>query len=369
MKFQGDGGIAYFDVSNFGGGSVRAAEMFFAELPKLHKQIERLLPRRKVRHQRYRLKGHFGRVYFDKHRKHATSDAKVIDSFVKKERSIAVLTDQLYITHELLNALAPEMQAKFSQATSRRQKFGHLSTVVYRLQKRPPDALPKPPTKGRGFGRKADITRGELNFLKRSLESQLILTTARNLITTGLTRHLATGKRPMQGSDLVQATLQGIHAFLVLSCSEITETFNVTFWRPNSILLPTMLKKQCGLPNMGPKRTISLREDRFQVVRCFTECTAIFHEDVRAAAAGREWAYFDAQQGRKRRNIFSAAQFPVYRNKNVVGRPKNREVVGVLSIDTNIPEFFHQEDAPLWIDRIKGFLVNLALSQVLERPH
>src|ERR1700733_7358486 len=116
VKFQGDGGIAYFDVSNFGGGSVRAAEMFFAELPKLHKQIERLLPRRKVRHQRYRLKGHFGRVYFDKHRKHATSDAKVIDSFVKKERSIAVLTDQLYITHELLNALAPEMQAKFSQA-------------------------------------------------------------------------------------------------------------------------------------------------------------------------------------------------------------------------------------------------------------
>jgi hypothetical protein len=38
-----------------------------------------------------------------------------------------------------------------------------------------------------------------------------------------------------------------------------------------------------------------------------------------------------------------------------------------LSVDTNCPEFFHPEDAALWIDRFKGFLANLALSQVLDQ--
>jgi hypothetical protein len=369
VKFQGDGGIAYFDVSKFSGGSVRAAEKFFGDLPKLHKQTERLLPGRKVRRQRFRLKAHFGSIYFHPSGRHEASAANVIDSLVKEERNIAPLTEQLYITEDLLRTLSPELQARFARATTRKQQFGHLSTVVYRLHKRPPDTLPRPPAlKGKRVGgRRTDITTAELNFLKRSLETQVRLTTARNLITTSLTKRLATSKRAIRGTDLVEATLQGIHAFLVSSCGDVTETFNVTFWRPNRIVQPTHLRKQLGFPRPGPPRTISLREEKYQCVRSFTECTAIFHEDVRAAAANREWIPFDSQQAKQRRNLFSAAQFPIYRNKNAVGKRLDQEVLGVLSIDTNCPEFFHPEDATLWIDRVKGFLVNLALSQVLEQ--
>jgi hypothetical protein len=371
VRFNGgDGGLAYFDAGKFSGGSIRAAERFFSELPELSKQTARVLHVAKLqRVQRFRLKGHFGPVYIDADRQHLASAATVIDSFVKKERNIAPLSDQLYITDELLNVLGSHTQSKFSRTSARKQKFGHLSTTIHRLRKRPPDSLPKPPNlKGRRVSRKVDITRAELNYLKRSVETQVISTAARNSITIGLTRRLATERRAMRSTDLVQATLEGFHAFLVSACSEITETFNVTFWQPNRLVEPTHLRKQWGFPKMGPKRTISLQEDQFQVVRSFTECTAIFHEDVRAAAANREWVSFDPQQGKRGRNLFSAVQFPIYRNRNEIGKRLDREQLGVLSIDTNCPEFFHPEDAALWTDRIKGFLVNLALSQVLEHP-
>ena len=369
VRFHGDGGLAYFDVSKFSGGALHAAERFFNELPELHKQIQTVLLGRKVqRQQRFRLKAHFGPVYIDADQKHYTSAANVINSFVKKERAIAALTDQLYVTDEYLKTLTPDQQAKFSRAAARKQKFDHLITTIYRLQKRPPDAVPKPPLlKGRKGGGRADITPAELNYLKRSLEMQVLLMTARNLVTTGLTKRLATHRRALRSADLAEVTLQGIHNFLVSLCREVTDTFNVTFWRPNRVEKPTHLRKQSSFPRPGPKRTISLREDRWQVVRSFTECTPIFHEDVRAAAARREWFSFDAQQAKRKRNLYSAAQFPIYRNRNNVGQRIDREVLGVLSIDTNCPEFFHPEDGQLWTDRIKGFLVNLALSQVLER--
>ena len=135
---EGDGGIAYFDAATFNGGAIRAAEKFIAELPRLHERTKRLLPGRKVRHRHFRIKAHFGSAYFDKSQKLATSSPDVIDSLVKHEKEIAPLSDQLYITEELLTTLEPKLKARFVPAT-RRRRFGKLTTIVYRLKKRQGD--------------------------------------------------------------------------------------------------------------------------------------------------------------------------------------------------------------------------------------
>jgi hypothetical protein len=357
---EGDGAIAYFDTAKFSGGSVRAAEKFLAELPKLHKQIERLLPNRKVSRQHFRIKAHFGSIYFDRSHKRQASRPEVIDSLVKNEKQIAPLADQLFITEELLTTLDSKLKTRFVPA-SRRRQFGKLTTVIHRLKNRPAAFLTPLPIGGK---RKNDITPKELNFLKRSLTTQVRLMTARNIITNTLTKRMASQRRPLRSTDLVAATLEGMHSFLVSDYEDTTDKFNVTFWRPDSVVKPTRLQKQYSYPERGSSRKVSLRENKFQVVRSFIDCTAIFHEDVRASATNREWVYFDPQQA-KRRNLCSAVQFPVYRQKKEVGERQEKEVLGVLSIDTNCPEFFHPEDASLWIDRVKGFLVNLALSQKL----
>jgi TIR domain-containing protein len=344
----GDSGVAYFEASKFGGTAVRAAEKFLSQLPMLQRQTERLLPGRRLLPRRFRIAAHYG-----------TPDT--VGSFVKYEKQIASIPNHLFITEQLRQRLDPKMMAHFVPTTSQAKKFGSLSTTVYRLLPRP---VPLEPLQ---VVREGKLNPAELNFLKRSLEMQVSLSTAQNLIATQLINRLTGHKKELRGMDLVQATLKALHAFLQATGQNTTDDFNVAFWRPNNVSRPAYLTKLLGFPREGPRRKIKLRDDQYQVVRSFKECAAFFHEDVKAAASKWGWFYFDREQASERRKLHSTAQIPVYRNKNAIGEPINREVLGVLSVDTSCPEFFHPEDASLWIDRTKSFLVNLALSQILDR--
>ena len=106
---------------------------------------------------------------------------------------------------------------------------------------------------------------------------------------------------------------------------------------------------------------------RFQIVKSFLSCAPVVTPCVNEARIMGEWFDFDESQADPARGLQSTIQFPIYRNKFTSGAYAGREVFGALSIDTDKPEFFVQEEVDLWTEDFTGFLVNLALAEHIRR--
>ena len=67
------------------------------------------------------------------------------------------------------------------------------------------------------------------------------------------------------------------------------------------------------------------------------------------------------------RGLHSAIQLPIYRPINRVGDVVIKETLGVLSVDTDKPDFFLTEEVDLWTEDFRGYLANLALAEHIKR--
>jgi hypothetical protein len=71
---------------------------------------------------------------------------------------------------------------------------------------------------------------------------------------------------------------------------------------------------------------------------------------------------FDREQRAQRRDLASALQIPVY----YWDESHAKVAVGVLSLDSDKPDMFLDEEVTLWQDDLVGFLVNIALAERLR---
>lgn len=263
--WEGDGGFALFRAAKDSGRSIAAAREFLAELQALTFQTASTLGKEanpEEARRRFRIKAHFGLVYLNDAGVDAGRAAD-FDAFLKNERKLAPLTDELFITDKLWEQLGNRARDQFVQHAPKRS-YGSLKTALHRLKAEfGPSQAPIPFALG-------EMSSGETAFLKSQLDNQLLISSARNIITTTLMREMAeTNTRSFSADKLRDLTLHSIHYYL-RNVSPSPE-FNLVYWR----LVPTApanrLKSVLVYPSRGvfKSRVVDCDDTRYQVARAF----------------------------------------------------------------------------------------------------
>jgi hypothetical protein len=360
--WEGDGGFALFRAAKDTGKSIAAAREFLAELQALTLQTASTLGKEAnpaEARRRFRIKAHFGLVYLNDSGVDAGRAAD-FDAFLKNERKLAPLTDELFITDKLWEQLSNRARDQFVQHAPKRS-YGRLKTALHRLKAefRPPQA-PIPFARG-------EMSSGETAFLKSQLDNQLLVASARNIITTTLMREMAeTNTRAFSGEKLRDLTIQSIHYYL--RNVSLSPEFNLVYWRiaPATNRLRSVFAYP---PRAASKsREVDCDDTRYQVARAFISGQPIITEDVVESRNLRDWLDFDQAQADRGRGLYSSMQLPVYRATNDLGKYTKKKVMGVLSIDCDKPGFFQRKNSDLWRLSFIGFLANLALAEQMNLP-
>ena len=317
-----------------------------------------------IARRRFRVKADFGLVQLTKDAKFDAAHPADLDAFLKNEKELAPFTDELFITEQLFGQLGSAEKSRFRlhKAT---QAYGQLTTALYRLVRQPTNSA-------RNLlqveQRPGAITDSEWEYLIKQIRGQTMNVHARNTITVGLIEHIANQRRGrIEPQILAKLTMRGL--FNYLRTMHPQQNFHLAVWREFKNEGVVCLKKASVYPTTPPMtpRLVRMDEIRYQVVRAFISCAPVVTQCVTESRISGEWVDFDQGQQDPLRGPHSAVQFPLYRNLNKIGDLIVRECLGVLSVDSDKPDFFLTDEIDLWIEDLGGYLANLVLSEQISR--
>ncbi len=344
-SWAGDGGFALFSAERDSGNAIRAARNFISNIPWLNQQTKRALGDRVSpddAQRRFRIAAHFGLVNFNAQQT-ATSSSSQLDDFIKYERHWAPVSDELFITEQLRDQLQGPQKEIFERFRNR-ETHGTLTSALYRM-----------PLGG--------LTSAEQRHLVRHIYSQKLNIAARDSITVGLIEQAANGS--IGRDELSSLTIRTLYNYLTVDRKP--HRFQLTLWRrllDPATNLTIGLERAMSYPSTSvAARTVSLDQSQYQVVRAFLTGSPIATPSVNAARLQGDWADFDLTDGRV--DMLSSLQVPIYRVRPQVGGFSQRDMRGILSIDSDKPDLFVEQEVGFWLDELTGFLANLALAEHL----
>lgn len=218
-----------------------------------------------------------------------------------------------------------------------------------------------------------DVTDSEWQYLLSQIRAQKTNITARNSITKGLIEMLANPESDVSHSLIIHEqltifTLNAIYNYLRVM---YPHQFYISLWFPDKIEKPdNLVKKYSKYPKgeVSNGRTVNISERKFKIVQAYRSMKAVVSSGIHADRISEKWFDFDEMQPSNKRALNSAIQLPIYREKRSSDLSyMEKDVYGVLSIDTDKPYFFIHEEADLWLDELVGFLVNIALAEQIRR--
>jgi hypothetical protein len=361
-NWQGDGGHAYFPARFTPGNSILAAQDFLSKLSVLAQQTATTLGRRMTPTQafrNFRVKAHFGNVFLGSDAGVDAGPSKDFDSFLKYERELGPIANEIFITEQLRAQLSGAQKDMFERHKES-AVYGALTTELFRMK-----AQPSPHTRNLlQEETPKDITLGEWSYLRRQILSQKLNVVARNSITVGLIKRAPEMGGRMGKDVLTDLTLRALYNYLRTVYPYFN--FRVALWRPGGENCLELEKVAAYPPPASTGRRVKVGDTQFQVVRTFLTAAPAVTECVKEARLKSEWVDFDPNQADPARGLQSTIQFPIYRTKNAIGEHLDRETMAVLSVDSNKPDLFMKEELDLWIEDFVGFLANLALAEQLN---
>jgi len=306
---------------------------------------------------RFRIKAHFGLVVLTADGRFDAGQSEAFDAFLKNERELAPVPDEFFITDKLLEQLGVAEKQLF-ETYKEAQDYDSLRTALYRLKS-------IPSSHGRNILEKTelpkDFTDSEWRYLRTHVITQRQNVIARNHITIGLINS-AREQKKFTKELLTKLSIRGINNFLHTA---YPYNFNFTIWRPvknGSLELEKVF--QYPKPQVFTPRRVSLDRTEYQVVRAWKSCRPVVTQCVSAARISGEWVDFDDAQKAPARCLHGAIQFPIYFSKKEPGLVV-RQILAVLSIDTDKPDLFLNDELDMWTDDLVGYLANLALAEHL----
>ena len=367
-NWAGDGGHAFFPASQESGNSIHAAKEFMSKLQILAEQTATTLGRRAtsiLAKRRFRIKAHFGLVRITADGKFDSASSSDFDAFLKHEKELAPIVDELFITDQLKSQLGSPEKSLFSEFR-KVGSYGALTSALYRLQTKPTNNARSIFEPGR---RPQDLTEGEWGHLLNHIKCQRMNVAARNFITIGLIKSISDpqSRGQIQDAVLTNVTIRALFNYLKVAYQP--HSFRVAVWRPFTQNGSTLLKKFAHHPvGRGDKsREVDVSDIRYNVARTFNSCIPIVTPSVSEARLKGDWIDFEDSQQEPERGLNSAIQLPVYRTKNKRGDYVEKESLGVLSVDSDKPDFFLMEELDIWLEDFIGYLANLALAEHIHR--
>lgn len=367
-NWAGDGGHAFFPATHKSGQLIQAAKEFLSKVPVLAQQTATTLGRRidpQDAQRKFRIKGHFGLVRITADAKFDAASAAVLDAFLKNERELAPVPDELFITDQLYQQLGSAEKSRFKLHRACRQ-YGSLVTGLYRLESQPTNharslllQVAQAP---------AQITESEWDYLVKQIRGQAMNVIARNSITVGLTRHVANlANGSIDFRIMEKLAMRALYNYLKAMYPQ--RQFHLALWKQTAIDGIEYLKKTAIYPTTPKMIERQVRTDEItnQAVIAFVSCAPAVTQCVAESRISGDWLDFDATQEAPIRGLQSAIQLPIYRPKNRVGETIIKETLGVLSVDTDKPDFFLVEEVDLWTEDFRGYLANLALAEHIRR--
>lgn len=363
-NWAGDGGHAFFPARDASGRSVRAARRFINDLPNLTQQTATALgrgTRPELASRRFRIKAHFGLVNLTADGRFDSGHSAHFDAFLKHEKRLAPIPNELFITDQLLEQLGAVERDMFKEYR-KAESYGALQTGLHRLSAiisnhgRNVLAVELQPS---------DITPAEWRYLRSELRAQRMNTAARNSITIGLMHEIAESPHSgVQSEALTRLTIRALYRYLKAIYPE--QRFKVTFWRVSDQSLVKIATYPGG--RSMTQRTVTLSDRQYAVTRAYRSRSPVVTESVNESRLTNEWIDFDESQREPARGLESALQVPVYWSSNTVEDDfEDKELLGALSIDCDRPDFFMNAEVEQWTDDFVGFLANLALAEHIWR--
>ena len=354
-SWQGDGGHAFFPVGYKSGNSIQAARDFISKLSVLAQQTATTLGRRvtpDTARRKFRIKAHFGTIFFAANPGLDSGPSSELDAFLKYEKELAPFVDELFITEQLRAQLGGPERSLF-QRHKEAAPYGSLSTALYRMQWQPKDRARNILEAGRS---PKDITDSEWQFLKSHILSQRMNVTARNSITTGLIKLISDpqSRGQITHAGLTTVTIRALYNYL--RAVYLHHAFHIAVWRPVQHDEPACLEKIASYPTKQPpgRVLVSLDDARYRMVRAFNSCSPVVTSCVDEARLNGEWVDHDASEADRSHGLHSALQLPIYRTKKQVGEYAEKETMGVLSVDSDKPDFFMKEEVDVWTEDLVG---------------
>jgi hypothetical protein len=363
-SWQGDGGHALFPSQKDIGLSFNAAEYFLHGMKLTNLQAAAAFDMEEF-FRSVRIAIHRGEIYIAESRGLDSADPKHFDDFLKFAKKFAPDEDVVFITRELYDALPKNLKDRFNEYS--KITAGSIRSALYMMNRKPIEKVRNILEKGSEV---SEITEDEWHYVLRHIECQKINISSRNLITLGLVRDIVTDDRNTTNGALISSrrlfelTLNGLYNYLRIIAPE--RAFSVCYWIPTKKREKQYLQMyRYRYPQKGftdpRERTIPINDDRFKAIVAFNKNEPIATPSVKIAANRRDWFFFDENQKSIKRDIASALQIPVYFRKD----KNNCTVKGVLSIDTDTPNFFLTEEVEIWREELIHYLVNLCLASVL----
>lgn len=366
-NWAGDGGHAFFPATHKSGQCIQAAKEFISKIPILAQQTTTTLGRRihsDEARRKFRIKAHFGLVRITSDAKFDAASAAVLDAFLKNEGVLAPVPDELFITEQLFAQLGSAEKSRFKLYRESRN-YGALTTALYQLESQPTNharsllQVEEVPTL---------ITESEWDYLVKQIRGQAMNVIARNSITIGLTRYLANQQSGWIDPKVMEKlTMRALFNYLKAMYPQ--RQFHLALWKEIKQDGLDYLEKVAIYPTKPPMtpRRVQLSEINYQAVISFVSCAPVVTQCVTESRISGEWVDFDPTQEDPIRGLHSAIQVPIYRPKNRVGEVVIKETLGVLSVDTDKPDFFLVEEVDLWTEDLRGYLANLALAEHIRR--
>lgn len=358
-QWAGDGGFAFFSIKN-PNSAVAAAVQFLSELDVLAEQVSTTLSNRVSAQEcrrEFRVKAHQCFIYYDEKTKMLGSSPEELDSFLKHESDLAAIGNEIFVTQQLLDRLDPTEKRNFERSTEQKT-FGFLTTTIHRRKRHASERARDIFTPNL---KPSDLTDKEWEYLKAHVKAQKINVAARNAITTALIKAASINHTRIDPDHLVSVTIESLYNYL--RSVYVAQQFHLTLWVPSND------KLQLNKAAMHPKGRSIPRfiepDRRYAAVQTFTTGAPVATRSVIGDRLEGKWLDFNPNP---RKDVMrSALQLPVYRTTNRRGDPTVKDVMAVLSIDTDQVDFFLPEELAMWVDDLVGFLANFALA-IASRP-
>ena len=361
--WAGDGGHAYFHPSLKSGNSILAAEKFISKLSVLAHQTSTILGRTPTYARRkFRVKAHFGLVFISDKAGNDSGKPEDFDAFFKNEKLIAQTPDEFYVTKEYWEQLGHAEKNRFA-CFATDIPLGSKKTSIYRLRCQPEDRARNILETNQA---PQNLTDNEWKYLQDQIVFQKMNIAARNSITTRLIESIYRKESDRVDDDnLMQATLRALYNYLRSAYPHLA--FKISFWR-QAVTSDAILEKIGIYPSNENTvgRKISLNDSRYQLVTAYNLCIPIVTPSVDEARLNGEWVDFDESQKDSAHGLRSAVQLPIYRTETIRGECVKKEVLAVISLQCDKPDFFVRAELDIWVNDFTGFLANLALAEALR---
>lgn len=366
-NWQGDGGHAFFLVQNPQANFLKAAQAFVSNLGVLAQQTATIIGSRATAltaQRKFRIKVHFGLVYLTPDGKCDAAPSKDFDAFLKYEKDLAPIPDEIFIMEQLREQLSSDEKLKFARFIEQKD-YGELKTSVYRMKLQTSNHGRQLLESKRSV---KDVSQKELDYLIAQICAQRLNVAARNSITLGLIAAVTKdGGGALNHQLFTKLTLRAMYRYL--RAVYPNQKFHVCMWRlADGPEASSIVKSDTHPSETTSSRELRLEDVQFQAVKAFNTCHPVVTESVSEARLAGQWVDFHPSHRESSRHLHSAIQFPVYRvlSENPPAGCE-RETLGVLSIDCDRPQTFLNDELDLWTSDLTGFLANLALAEHIRR--